>query len=287
MVIFNRYFQAAIFKTVMVTATLGAGLPALGQDIGTMALAVAPVTGTPPQVAPRALAVGMGVVQDETLRTGAGARAEVLFADQTSLAMGENTAVVLDRFVYDPATGGGEMALSLTRGVLRFIGGALSDSQPALIKTPTATIGVRGSSAIATTNGRQTQVVFVAGNQLCLTPNGASSPICTNVIGGVLTDQGFIGQIDAQSLQSLLAAIDRVAAGGGSISDLDGLDLAQLVPLDVVPYSTGGGQSDTGAENPLDALPGDGVSYTTEITIIETIFDPNDPPTCNPPVPGC
>ena len=125
---------------------------ALAQEIGTVAISVASVTGTPPNAGPRALTQGSAVQLDEVVTTANAARAEFLFLDQSSLSMGENTSVVLDRFVYDPNTGSGEMAVSLTKGALRFICGKVSDSQPAIIAPPTATSGLRGSSAIVTTN---------------------------------------------------------------------------------------------------------------------------------------
>ncbi len=222
------------------------------QEIGTVALAVANVSSTPPNAAKRKLTQGTAIFLDEVVSTALASRAEFLFLDQTSLSMGENTQIVLDRFVFDPDSGAGEMALSLTKGALRFIGGKVSDSRPALVVTPTATIGIRGSSAIVSTTGTTTQVIFVAGNELCLTPNGAAAPICTSLIGGILNDQGFAGQIDPQNLERLLSAIDDINAAGGSLTDLDGLDLSTYVPNDTLPYTTSGGQSsDAAGDTPV------------------------------------
>jgi hypothetical protein len=223
-------------------------LSAGAQEIGTVALAVANVTGTPMNAAARNLTEGTRITLDETVTTAAGARAEFLFLDQTSLSMGENTSIVLDRFVFDPNTGSGEMALSMTRGVLRMIGGKVSDNQPALVVTPTATIGIRGSSALITTDGTQSQVIFVAGDELCLTPVNSRVPVCTSVIGGMLTEQGFVGQVDSATLINVQSAINNVAAGNGagtSVTDVTGLDLTQVVPLDVIPFTTGGNRNTT------------------------------------------
>jgi hypothetical protein len=49
-----------------------------------------------------------------------------LFLDQTTLSLAPNTTIVLDRFVFDPDRGTGEIGLQLTEGALRFIGGTLS-----------------------------------------------------------------------------------------------------------------------------------------------------------------
>ena len=52
--------------------------------------------------------------------------------------------MVLDEFVYDPATGSGKLAMTATKGVFRLVGGKISKSEPVTLKTPTATIGIRG-----------------------------------------------------------------------------------------------------------------------------------------------
>ncbi len=54
---------------------------------------------------------------------------------------------MIDKFVYDPATGTGEMVTTLAKGALRFVGGQLSHQGAATVKTPVATIGIRGGTA--------------------------------------------------------------------------------------------------------------------------------------------
>lgn len=230
------------------------------EEIGTMALSVARVVGTPPGAGARPLGVGTRVVLDEEVSTGAQSRAEVLFRDQTSLSLGANTTVVLDRFVFDPASGSGELALGMTQGALRFIGGTLSDTRPALVTTPTATIGIRGSSALITTDGQQTSAVFVAGDELCLTPSGASGSFCTAQPGGLLTEDGFQGVVSQDVLAGISDQIDGVSAADGQSTDLGTLDLGEVVTVDVQPFSTGGTQPPETPDivlGPAPAVPGD------------------------------
>jgi hypothetical protein len=215
---------------------------AIAQDIGTIALSVAQVTGTPPGAAARALQIGSPVVMDEEVSTGAASRAEVLFRDQTSLSLGANTAVVLDRFVFDPRSGTGELAIGMTQGVLRFIGGTLSDTQPALVTTPTATIGIRGSSALISSDGERTIAVFIAGDELCLSPNATAISFCTAQLGGLLTEQGFGGIVPPDLLAQISDQIDQITAPDGQTTDLGQFDLGAVVPVDVQPFATGGSQ---------------------------------------------
>ncbi|WP_284263913.1 FecR family protein [Roseicyclus amphidinii] len=234
-----------------VLLALSLSLPATtaqAQEIGTVALSVARVTGTPPAAATRALPLGTRVVTEEEVATGPDSRVELLFRDQTSLSLGANTAVVLDRFVFDPGTGSGDMALRLTQGALRMIGGATSDARPAVVTTPTATIGIRGSSALITSDGQQTTAVFIAGDELCLTPAGATDSFCTTQTGGLLSEAGFLGIVPADTLARITNLIDGVFAGDGGFTDLDLLDLEAVVPVDVRPFSTGGTQAPTGPD---------------------------------------
>jgi len=94
--------------------------------------------------ATEALAAGSHVFQDEVIRTGAKSMAQLLFLDETSLSVGPQSEVKLDKFVYNPATGAGDVVLSATKGAFRFITGSQSPANYKLV-TSVATIGVRGT----------------------------------------------------------------------------------------------------------------------------------------------
>jgi hypothetical protein len=80
---------------------------------------------------------------DHIITTGEGS-AYIHFIDDTVLTVGSNSEVVLDKFVFD-----GDKAqtavIQITRGTLRFVTGT-SDHSAYQIKTPVATIGVRGTT---------------------------------------------------------------------------------------------------------------------------------------------
>ncbi|MGQ0533456.1 MAG: FecR family protein [Caulobacteraceae bacterium] len=92
----------------------------------------------------RRLAVGNSVFQNERIRTGADSVAQLLFADQTTLSVGPTSEITLDRYVYDPNRSVGDVAVSLTSGALRFVSGQ-QDPRSYQVRTPVATIGVRGT----------------------------------------------------------------------------------------------------------------------------------------------
>lgn len=92
----------------------------------------------------RTLATGNAVFQDEVIRTGPASVAQLLFADQTTLSVGPRSEVRLDRFVYNPSQGAGDVAVRFSNGALRFVSGTQQPSSYQ-INTPVATIGVRGT----------------------------------------------------------------------------------------------------------------------------------------------
>src|SRR5271169_4033952 len=101
--------------------------------------------GIPPGGLPRRLVLGQDVVFNERITTEAQGQTQILFVDESTLSVGPNANMVIDQFVYDPNAGTGKLAASLTRGVFRFVGGKLSKQDNAVtMRTPTATIGIRG-----------------------------------------------------------------------------------------------------------------------------------------------
>ena len=91
--------------------------------------------------------IGTPVHMRDELRTGADARLQIIFRDDTMFTLGEQASVVIDRYVFDPDQGIGETVLQATKGAFRFATGRikeLSDRKIA-VSTPVADIGVRGT----------------------------------------------------------------------------------------------------------------------------------------------
>lgn len=266
------------FKTFMfaATAALALAAPVAAQNIGTVASSEPTLRGTPPGAGTRTLGLGTGVVQDETIASSASGRGQILFVDQTTLSLAPNTTIVLDQFVFNP-DGSGQMGLQMTEGALRFIGGTLSRGQEATVTTPTATIGIRGSSALIVHLNGETITVFLAGERLCISSAGRRA--CTSRRGGVLTEDGYQGRVNPAFLAQILALIDGAPGGGGGTGL--GSGVGNPNPSDRGPVSTEGEEfdpeifdDDARFDDLLDGLP--------EMEMEEYDF-------CNPqdPAPGC
>jgi len=89
------------------------------------------------------LAVGAGVHANETIGTDTAGVAGLQFHDQSKLDVGPSSSVRLDRFIYNPNRGTGEVILDATKGSFRFTTGS-QNSKAYKVKTPYGTLGVRG-----------------------------------------------------------------------------------------------------------------------------------------------
>lgn len=270
----------SLFRLAPALIAAALALPATAQQIGTVASSEPTLRGTPPGAATRTLALGTGLIADETVTSSASGRGQLLFLDQTTLSLAPNTTIVLDRFVYDPASGAGQIGLSLTQGALRFIGGTLSRRQEAVITTPTAAIGIRGSTALVLHQNGQTFAVFVAGRQMCIVADGRRR--CTSRQGGVLSEDGYLGAVSPEFLSRLLTLVDGAPRPGTGTSPGTGVNTPN--PSERGPVSTIGEEFDTQIfedDFDLDAIfefLGGGGGGETDVN---TGLCLNDPALCN------
>jgi hypothetical protein len=87
-----------------------------------------------------------GVEMNDTVST-AKAKAELTFEDKTTVKLTEHSKMIIDDFVYDPKKGSGKLALNMALGTARYASGQIAKNNPqqVAIKTPTASIAVRGT----------------------------------------------------------------------------------------------------------------------------------------------
>ena len=94
---------------------------------------------------------GQGVISKDDLRTGEG-RLQVRFVDDSKLRMTEHTRIVIDNVVFDEDPSKSDLAMTFAQGTARFISGELGkvNKENIRLKTPTASIGIRGTDFTVT-----------------------------------------------------------------------------------------------------------------------------------------
>jgi hypothetical protein len=107
---------------------------------------VSKVTGQA-QIGAATAVVGAPVHMSDRLRTGANARLQVTFHDNSSLTLGENANVVIDRFIINPDKSSANVVLNASKGALRFAGGRIEQmhQKNIVVNTPYAALAVRGT----------------------------------------------------------------------------------------------------------------------------------------------
>src|SRR5262245_51791309 len=98
---------------------------------------------------------GMRLLLSDVLETSANGRLGVILDDGTRIALGPNTELKIDRFVYQPAEGQFALMLRLGRGVLAYISGKIAkfSAESVNIETPVGLIGLRGTSLVVSIEG--------------------------------------------------------------------------------------------------------------------------------------
>lgn len=81
------------------------------------------------------------------ITTGKNGVLQILLRDRTSLTVGKNGEMTIDRFVYDPANNASEVVASVTKGAFRFVSGKPTRNRKgrSSVKTPVGSIGIRGT----------------------------------------------------------------------------------------------------------------------------------------------
>jgi hypothetical protein len=178
----ERFMTMSILGRVARGALLGA--PALGLAATPLAIREAAAKvgvtsatdgdplGKPPQEAERVLRIGVDVQANELITTSAGDRAHLLFLDGSSLTVGPNAQLTIDKFVFDPNTKTGELAINASKGVLRLVGGKISKNRPITVTTPANTVGIRGGITILDVKSGQTDAIFVFGKDMTVRAAG-------------------------------------------------------------------------------------------------------------------
>lgn len=90
---------------------------------------------------------GAGVESMDTITNGS-CESKITFKDDTKVNITANSRLMIDDFVFDPkASDSGKLALKVAMGSVRYASGQIAKNNPQQvnIKTPTATIAVRGT----------------------------------------------------------------------------------------------------------------------------------------------
>lgn len=209
--------------SLLTAALLAAGtslLPVTATaKVGVTSAAEGDPRGRPPSEAERVLRVGVDVQANEVITTDANDRAHLMFLDGTSLSVGPNAQLTIDKFVYDPATKTGDLAINASKGVFRLVGGKISKTNAISVTTPSSTIGIRGGISIFNVDQKETTSIFVFGISMTVGAGGKLEIVTrpgfqvTTLFG---TLPGLAVAVPPGAMSGFLAKLEGSKGGGQS-----------------------------------------------------------------------
>lgn len=248
-------FVLGILATTALTASAFAA-----DKIGVVGAANGKVTVTR-EGKPVGVKAGDAVYLNDVFETAVSSEAQLIFVDRSTLTLTPKSKITVDTYVYDPATKDGQLALNGAKGVFRFVGGALSKQHPVSIKTPVATIGIRGGIAEThVSDTGATEAIFVYGDALTLT-NQSGQTVTTNDFGSGIQLDTPTGAPVAMPGAVVVARLGETVAstGVGSTAETRALAPSDTVDQDLnTNSSTSTDSGDQGAAAPATESGGEG-----------------------------
>ncbi|MDX2103549.1 MAG: FecR domain-containing protein [Alphaproteobacteria bacterium] len=151
--------------------------PAYAERVGIAGAVNPSAFAVSPQGERRTLQAGQDVQFRERIVTDAGGQTQIMFLDRSAVTVGPSAELTIDEFVYNPQSRSGSLGLNVASGAVRFVGGALSKQGGVSVRTPVATIGIRGGIASVNHNAVNNQTSVTAGFGQVTVQTGTGAPI--------------------------------------------------------------------------------------------------------------
>lgn len=163
-------------------------------------------------------AKGTEVEMNDTIST-ADSKMQLTFDDKTEVNLTEQSKLVIDDFVYDPKSGTGKLAATVAMGTVRYASGAVArnNRENVRLRTPTATISVRGTDFTMTVDEIGRSLVI-----LLPTCPEDSKDEAECYVGEILVENDAGQVILNQAYQATLVNSSGSAPSSPKILDLDG-----------------------------------------------------------------
>jgi ferric-dicitrate binding protein FerR (iron transport regulator) len=166
--------QLAYQVCYVMAAVAACGAAARADGIATVTDVVNEGYRTPPGHEEQAARRADQLVQNEALRTDQESTIAVTFVDGSELSVEAESAVVLSDYVFDGAASRG--LINLNDGLFHFTSHG-KDDQGVMLRTPVATIGVRGTEFLVHVDGIDATVIDILSGAVEARPNGTGKPI--------------------------------------------------------------------------------------------------------------
>ncbi len=216
-----------------------------------------------PSAAIGQMSSGQTVFIGDEIKVGQQSRLQVMLLDETVFTLGANASMTIDEFVYDPSTPQtNALSASIKRGSFRFVSGRVTanNTEAMKVNTPSATIGVRGTSVGGEVeeDGSTTVILLGPGQNNSFGLSSGSINV-TNEMGSVdITRPGFVTEVQANAQQAppsepTQATQEQIQTLEQSLSEQAAIEIAKELDVDVDELQLQQG-TDTNNDGELDSF---------------------------------
>jgi len=155
--------------------------------------------------------IGNSVFYNQRINTTGEGLVQVLLVDGSTFTVGPGSDLVIDKFVYDPSKGKGEVVATFGKGVMRFVGGKLSKNEGGVtVNTPSGALAIRGGMFQLKVDHGNMLASFLFGVEMIIKNNGQLQRIYQT---GYTYDNGNVRPTTAEDTATFMKAL----SGGGRV----------------------------------------------------------------------
>ena len=177
------------------------------------------------------MAEGTQIFQNDVIETDADSALRVVFLDDMIFALGPESRMAIDEFVFDPGGADGTSAVSVLIGMAMFVSGRIAeaDHDDLVITTPVAVIGIRGTVAAMDIQPPGEQSTFTIIEGAILVSNAAGEvvldqPNQTTTVSDFNTLPSEPETLSDEQVEQIYQPIQPVAPEINAFTDVDNED---------------------------------------------------------------
>lgn len=165
------------------------------------------------------ITIGTPIYQGDVIETDAAGAVNIVFIDETSMAVSENARLAIDEYTFDPSTESGTTNFSVLRGLFVFTSGLIGRDDPddVSIDTPVGSIGIRGTVIAGEINpSGESNITVLEGAIVVTNGNGESvlsEQFQTVRLGGFDEPMKDLGVLPANDIGTRFNSIGDVNPG--------------------------------------------------------------------------
>ena len=191
--------------------------PAAEEPIGNVATLIGSATVTRNNQT-SALKLKDDIFQNDVLQTAAKSSLGITFSDATTFNLTANATITVDNFIYEEGGKQNAALFDVAKGTVAFVAAAVAKTGDMKISTPTATLGIRGTSGLVEV------------------PEGASATSANNVAIKLYPDaDGKVGRIEVNDRAGARLGFLTQGASGFTIRPGAGGARFAAIPLTISP----------------------------------------------------